>query len=267
MNTRIEYQVINQVAWVTLNRPDKLNALDLEMFIGLDRTIKNINKNRSIRAVVLTGAGDNFCSGLDVKSVMSSPTAAVKLLFKWLPWRANLAQRVSTGWRHLSVPVVAMIHGKCWGGGLQIALGADFIVAHQQAEFSIMESRWGLIPDMGGTLALRERLTLPVAKELAMTARIISACDAKALGLIDNVSEQPQAMVDELLNTLLQQSPDSVAATKCLYNRSWWSSIGLTLLRESYYQILVLLGKNQKIKTHNQRHPDDVKPFKPRRFK
>ncbi|XQW85101.1 enoyl-CoA hydratase-related protein [Thalassotalea piscium] len=177
-----------------------------------------------------------------------------------------MAQRVSTGWRDIPVPVIAVIKGKCWGGGLQIALGADFVVAHSEAEFSIMEGRWGLIPDMGGTLAFREKLNLSVVKELAMTAKIISGVEAHAIGLASHVDKKPEEVAQKLVSSFIKQSPDSIAGCKKLYNKSWFSSPGMALFRESYYQICIMFGKNQKIKTYNQQNPDKPKPFSGRKF-
>jgi enoyl-CoA hydratase/carnithine racemase len=150
------------------------------------------------------------------------------------------------------------IHGRCWGGGLQIALGGDFRIATPNASLSIMESRWGLIPDMGGTIALRNIINIDIAKELAMTAAVIDGEKALSLGLITQVNNEPLAQAQKMAEVICQQSPDSIAATKKLYNKSWASTLGITLLRESYYQIKILLGKNQKIKTYNQLHPEKV---------
>ena len=145
----ISLEIINNVAYVTLNRPDKQNALNVEMFIQLDKCIKTIKKQREIRAVVIRGEGAHFCSGLDVKSVMAKPLNIVKLLFKWLPGNANLVQRVVLGWHAIPVPVIALIQGNSFGGGLHIALGADMRIAKSNTQVAIMESRWGLCPDMG----------------------------------------------------------------------------------------------------------------------
>ncbi|GHE95795.1 crotonase/enoyl-CoA hydratase family protein [Thalassotalea profundi] len=267
MDNRVKLLIENNIAYVKLARPEKLNAIDMAMFVAINKTIKQLKKNRDIRAVVLTAEGENFCSGLDVKSVFSSPLHAMRLLFKFFPWQANLAQRVSTGWRELPVPVIAVIKGKCWGGGLQIAMGADFAIAQPNAEFSIMEGRWGLIPDMGGTLAFREKLNLATVKELAMTAKIISGMEAYTLGLVSHVDEKPEQVAQSLITSLISQSPDSIAGCKKLYNKSWFSSPGMALFRESYYQIRILFGKNQKIKTYNQLNPEKTKPFKKRKFK
>jgi enoyl-CoA hydratase/carnithine racemase len=263
---RIECVIKSQVAYVSLARPDKRNALDMAMFKEIDVTIKRLRKNRSLRAVILTGQGEDFCSGLDVKSVMASPKNPLRLLFKWLPWRSNLAQRVSTGWRRIPVPVIAAIQGRCWGGGLQIVLGADFRIATPDASFSIMEGRWGLIPDMGGTLALREHCRADVVKELTMTAKIINCEDAHKYGLITHIDDNPLAAAESLANDLIQHSPDAVAGAKNLINKSWSGSRGMALFRESWYQIRNLTSKNNRIKIWNQTHQDKPsKPFKNRK--
>lgn len=258
---RIECVIKDQVAYVSLARPDKRNALDMAMFREIDVTIKRLRKDRSIRAVIITGRGEDFCSGLDVKSVMASPKNPLRLLFKWLPWRSNLAQRVCTGWRRVPVPVIAAIHGRCWGGGLQIVLGADFRIATTDATFSIMEGRWGLIPDMGGSLALREHCRADVAKELTMTAKIINAEDAQKFGLITHISDNPITAAESQVAELIKHSPDAVAGAKKLFNKSWTGSRGMALLRESWYQIRNLTSKNNRIKIWNQSHQD--KPAKP----
>jgi len=256
MENRVEVQIIDHIAHVSLARSDKHNALDMPMFYAIDRTIKRLRKDRSIRAVIVSGQGQDFCTGLDVKSVMKSVISPVKLLFKLRPWRPNLAQRVSTDWQRVPSPVIAVIHGRCWGGGLQIALGADIRIATPDASLSILEGRWGLIPDMGGTLALRELSRMDIVKELAMTAKFVSGIEAKELGLVTHVDENPKEKALELAQTMLTQSPDAVAAAKRLYNKSWLSSAGAALFRESYYQIKILAGKNSRIKAYNQTHDE-----------
>lgn len=265
-NQRISCYIKQQVAYVSLARPEKCNALDMAMFRGLDTTIKRLRKDRALRAVILTGYGEDFCSGLDVKSVMASAKNPLRLLFKWLPWGSNLAQRVSTGWRRVPVPVIAAIQGRCWGGGLQIVLGADFRIATPDASFSIMEGRWGLIPDMGGSLALREHCRADVVKELTMTAKIINSNDAHKFGLITHISDNPLAAAESLANELVKQSPDAVAGAKKLFNKSWTGRRGMALLRESWYQIRNLTSRNNRIKIHNQTHePEQHQAFKQRK--
>ena len=125
-NNLVTLSIENQIATVTLNRPDKLNALNFYMFLAIDKVIKKIKKDKTIRAVVLKGNGNDFCTGLDVASVMKQPFQVFKLLFKWLPGNQNLAQRVTLGWQSLSIPVIAQIQGRCWGGGMQIVYIREF---------------------------------------------------------------------------------------------------------------------------------------------
>jgi enoyl-CoA hydratase/carnithine racemase len=232
MNNRIATEIERGIARVRLNRPDKRNALDLGMFEALATAQKSVAGLRGLRAVVLCAAGEDFCSGLDVKSMMGNRRAMLKLLWKWLPWRPNLAQRATVGWRELRAPVIAAIRGRCWGGGLQIALGADFRIAEPQASLSIMEGRWGLIPDMGGTLALRDIMRRDLAMRLAMTAETLDADSALAQGLLTAVAADPENLA---------------GLVKRLYRRSWTGTPGSALARETLYQSRILLGKNQRI--------------------
>jgi enoyl-CoA hydratase/carnithine racemase len=249
---RVSLTIENQIAHVTLDRKEKHNALDLEMFQAIAATQQTLARERELRAVVLSGAGVDFCTGLDVKALMKNRGGMLKLLWKWLPWRANLAQRVSVGWRNLPVPVFAAIQGRCWGGGLQVALGADFRMIHPAASLSIMEARWGLIPDMGGTLALRELLERDQAMWLAMSAEEFSGTRAAELGLATALAENPYATALEAARQLLERSPDTVSAAKRLYRESWTGGAGLALARESWYQIRILRGRNQRIAVRRQ---------------
>lgn len=265
MNSRVTYQVDGSgIAEVILNRPDKLNALDLSMFKAIDNTIKQIKKDKRVRVVIVRGAGDDFCTGLDTKSVLTSASNAVKLLFKWWPSKGNLAQRVSQGWRGLSVPVIMAIHGRCWGGGMQIALGGDFRIAQQQASLSIMEAKWGLIPDMGGNMVLRQLMPVDQAMELTMTAKVLNAAQAKQLNLVTHTADDVLTAARELAVSLLSTSPDVLAATKKLYLNNWCRPDGAFLAKESWYQIKVLSGKNQRIAVKKARGQEAE--FQPRGF-
>ena len=254
---RVDLQISDGIARVLLNRPDKRNALDLDMFLAIVDAQKAILKHKDVRVVILSGAGEDFCSGLDVKSMFKQRSNPLKLLWKWWPWSPNLAQRVSVGWRRLKMPVIAAIHGNCWGGGLQIALGADFRLVDPAASLSIMEGQWGLIPDMGGTLALRELMPRDQAMQLAMTAEIISAEKALSMHLVTAVCEDLDAASQQLAQTLIERSPDAVNLVKRLYNKSWEGSVGShALARETLYQIMVLTGKNQRIAVRRQSGED-----------
>ena len=240
IENRVLLTLENQVALVQLNRPEKHNALDLDMFRAIAQMQQKLARENSVRAVILSGSGVDFCSGLDAKSVLKDRTGALKLLWKWLPWRANLAQQVSVGWRRLSVPVFAAIHGRCWGGGLQIALGADFRIARPDASLSIMEGKLGLIPDMGGTLAVRELMTPDHAMWHTMTAGELSGERALELGLVTGLAQDPVSETLNMATQLLERSPHAVAAVKRLYRKSWSGGSGAALARETAYQIGVL---------------------------
>jgi enoyl-CoA hydratase/carnithine racemase len=246
IENRVLLTLENQIALVQLNRPEKHNALDLEMFRAIVQMQKKLARESGVRAVILSGSGVDFCTGLDAKSVMKDRTGPLKLLWKWLPWRANLAQQVSVGWRRLSVPVFAAIHGRCWGGGLQIALGADFRIARPDASLSIMEGKLGLIPDMGGTLAVRELMARDRAMWLTMTAGEFSGERALELGLVTGLAEDPANTAREMAARLIERSPDAVAAVKRLYRKSWTGSAGMALARETAYQVRII--KNRKVR-------------------
>ena len=252
MSQSVILYIDHQVAHVRLNRADKHNALDLGMFEAIARAQRQVAKNRNLRAIILSGEGEDFCSGLDVKSMMRNRSGMLKLLWKWLPWQSNLAQVVSTGWRKLPVPVIAAVQGRCWGGGLQIALGADFRIVQPEASLSIMEGKWGLIPDMGGTLALRELMDRDRAMKLAMTAEQISGTEAFELGLASGLDSDPMAVARGFADSLKERSPDAVAACKRLYRKSWNGSPGAALARETLYQARILSGANQRIAVSRQ---------------
>lgn len=261
---RITLEIDNNIAIVRLNRADKHNAIDMAMFQALDQVSKKLRKNKAIRAVFLCGNGEDFCSGLDVKSVLNEKSNILKLLFKFIPGSSNLAQRVSTNWRKIPVPVIAIIQGRCWGGGLQIALGADFRITTPDASFSIMEAKWGLIPDMGANLALRELVNIDVAKQLAMTGQVIDAEQALGYGLISQVAEAPYQAAQQFIKPFTERSPDAVAAVKKLYNNNWHKKSWHMLAKESWYQIKVILGKNQRRAVNKQLKPEQAKGFENR---
>lgn len=244
------------IAFVTLNRAEKRNALDLAMFRAIDRISRQLRTDRAIRAVIVKANGEDFCSGLDINSVLSQRSSALALLAKWWPGKANLAQRVSCNWRKIPVPVIMVIHGRCWGGGLQIALGADFRFASPDASFSIMEGKWGLIPDMGGNLALRELVSKDVALRLAMSAEVISARTALDYGLISEISDDPLQRARQFAGVISERSPDAVAAVKKLYQQNWFGSEWRMLAKESYYQLRILLGNNQNRAVKKQQNPE-----------
>ena len=174
----------NGVATVTMVRSDKHNALDQAMFEGLMNAAEQLANDASVRAVVLHGEGKSFCSGLDIASFMSGGGGTGVLLARDDDRLANFAQRVTYDWSLVSAPVIAAIHGNCFGGGLQIALGADIRIAAPDAKLCIMEIKWGLVPDMGITQTLPRLIPIDVAKELTFTGRIVSGSEGFDLGLV-----------------------------------------------------------------------------------
>ncbi|MCY7297033.1 crotonase/enoyl-CoA hydratase family protein [Alteromonas sp. a30] len=253
----------NDIAIVSLNRPDKHNALNMDMFYQLDKISKQLRKNKKIRAVIVTGEGVDFCSGLDIKSILKKPSRGLKLLWKWLPGHSNLAQRVSTNWRKVPVPVFMCIHGRCWGGGLQIALGGDFRIATPESTLSVMEAKWGLIPDMGGTIGMREVMALDQGLELAMTAKVIDAQEALENKILSYISDDPKTKAKKIISEITQNSPDAIAKIKQVFHQAWHKNDAAILARESFWQWKMLLGRNQKIAVKRHSGKPDL-PYKDR---
>ncbi|WP_394828252.1 crotonase/enoyl-CoA hydratase family protein [Pendulispora albinea] len=236
-----------ELAHVTLSRPEKHNGIDFRMLKELIAVAESLRHKRGIRAVILRGEGPSFCAGLDFKSVLADPVqAALGFARLWSP-TTNVFQRMSLAWRDIPVPVLAVVHGSCFGGGLQLALGADFRFATPDAKLSVMEAKWGLIPDMGGTVTLRELVPIDVAKELAMTGRIVSGIEAKALGLVTHISDDPLEDAKKLAAEIATRSPDSVAAAKSLLHRAWSGAQDVALSWERRFQRRLLGSKNQRI--------------------
>ncbi|WP_317451383.1 crotonase/enoyl-CoA hydratase family protein [Gordonia jinghuaiqii] len=233
------------VATVTLNRADKHNALDSAMFDALLDVTGTLAADRRVRAVVLHGAGKSFCSGLDLSS-LGSGGGARSLLDREGDALANHAQRVSLDWGRVRAPVIAAITGNCFGGGLQIALGADIRYATPDARMSIMEVKWGLVPDMGITQTLPRLVPLDVAKELTFTGRIITGSEAHDLGFVTHVADDPLAAAQELAREIASKSPHAVQAAKRLYDETWaGAEPAAALMLESSLQVDLMGSPNQ----------------------
>jgi enoyl-CoA hydratase/carnithine racemase len=235
------------VATVTMLRADKHNALDQAMFEGLMNAAEQLAGDTSVRAVVLHGSGKSFCSGLDVASFMSGQGGTGVLLKRDSDRLANFAQRVAYDWSLVPAPVIAAIHGNCFGGGMQIALGADIRIAAPDAKLSIMEIKWGLVPDMGITQTLPRLLPIDVAKELTFSGRIVSGSDALALGLVTRNSDDPLASALALAEEIAQKSPDAVQAAKRLYDETWVSDDTAGALRRESELQAGLIGKPNQL--------------------
>lgn len=247
MSDRVLLEVRDEVAYVTLNRADKYNGLDREMMLAMISTAKAVKADKSVRAVILQGEGKAFCAGLDFGSWSKTPAKLAAGFLKPRPGTTNLFQEVAWCWRKLQVPVIAVVKGHCFGGGIQIALAADFRFTTPDCEFSIMEIKWGMIPDMTGTITLRELVPIDVAKELTMTGRIFNGEEAKAMNLVTGVSADPLADAEALVAQLKTRSPDAISAAKAMFHKTWGASESGALGTESIIQAKVLAGKNQRI--------------------
>ncbi|MFL6062147.1 MAG: crotonase/enoyl-CoA hydratase family protein [Marmoricola sp.] len=240
----VDHQITDGIAHVRLTRPDKLNALTLRTLDELIATAQELRKDRTLRAVVISGQGDSFCAGLDFASAMKSPAGIVKA-FVPLPWRGtNAFQEACWAWRRLPVPVIAAVDGHCYGGGLQLALAADFRIATPDSEWSVLEARWGLIPDMTGVRSLAELVGIDTAKKLTMTAEMLSGKEAADLGLVTELAADPVVAALDLAHRIAQRSPDQVAAAKRLFNTTWTSGPRATFARERAEQLLLLALAN-----------------------
>lgn len=235
------------IATVTMVRAAKHNALDQAMFEGLMNAAAQLAGDASVRAVVLHGEGKSFCSGLDIASFMGGEGGTDVLLKRDDDRPANFAQRVTYDWSLVPAPVIAAIHGNCFGGGLQIALGADIRIAAPDAKLSIMEIKWGLVPDMGITQTLPRLVRIDVAKELTFSGRILSGTEALELGLVTRTAEDPLSAAMSLADEISQKSPNAVRAAKRLYDETWASNdTAAALVLETELQT-GLIGKPNQI--------------------
>lgn len=262
----VDCLITDGIAHVRLTRPEKLNALTLETLEDLVATARQLRSDRSVRAVVLSGQGSSFCAGLDFASVLKNPGGIVRA-FLPRPWRGtNTFQEACWAWRRLPVPVIAAVDGHCYGGGLQLALAADFRIATADSEWSVLEARWGLIPDMTGVRALAELVGIDTAKKLTMTAQMLSGSEAADLGLITEIAADPVVAALELAQRIAQRSPDSVAAAKRLFNQTWTASPRATFARERAEQI-VLLALANTAAARDAAFKKTVPSFGPRLFR
>jgi enoyl-CoA hydratase/carnithine racemase len=234
MSERVTVQIDRGVADVRLNRPDKLNALDSEMFVSLVDVCARLGAERSVRAVVLSGEGRAFSAGLDFSGFMAmagggitagrddqdAGDEGVGAIARTDGRITHLAQQAAHGWSEVPVPVIAAISGHCLGGGLQIALGADLRIVHPAARLAVLEIRWGLSPDMTGTATLPRLVGPDVAKELTWTGREVSGDEAVRLGLATRVSDDPLADARALAGEIAARSPHAIRGIKRLIDQS-----------------------------------------------
>lgn len=245
MENRVTIEIANHVAVVTLNRPDKMNALDIPMFRGIIEAAELVEKNDAVRAVVLTGAGRSFCAGIDLANFQSTDSIMSEPLETRTHGIANTWQQAAYAWRALSIPVIAAVHGVAFGGGLQIMLGADIKYVTKDTKLSIMEMKWGIVPDMAGTQLMYHSVRDDIIRELTYTNRIFSGADAVEYGFATHLSEDPLADAKKLAVEIAGKNPSAVVKAKKIFNAAPYLSVEEGLMMESVEQDQIIRKKNQ----------------------
>lgn len=235
----------NGVAQVRLIRSDKMNALDPDMFAALLDAGRVLYETPGLRAVVLSGEGRSFCAGLDLGSMANSNRHDRAPLTDRTHGNANQAQQVALQWRKLPVPVIAAVHGVCFGGGLQIASGADIRVVDPGARMAVMEMKWGLVPDMAGYALWKGLVRDDVLRELTYTNREFSGAEAAELGFATYVDANPAARASAIAAEIADRNPHAQRAAKRLFNRYLEVPADEILMAESVEQQALIGSKNQ----------------------
>ena len=251
MEDRVSISISDGIADVRLVRADKMNALDAAMFEALVAATDRLSKEKGVRVVVLSGEGRAFCAGLDMGRFAAMkdggnvvPGGENRDLSIRTHGKANFAQQAVWSWRQLPVPVIAAVHGVAFGGGFQLALGADMRFLSQDARMSIMEIKWGLVPDMAGTPILASLVRDDILRELTYTGRIFSAQEAQSYGLATRVCDDPRAAALEVAREIAGKSPDAIRAAKRMLNNLSVDPAA-ALLAESVEQQKLLGSPNQ----------------------
>lgn len=249
MSVILTVEVVDGIAEVRLNRPERKNALSLEMFEELAAAGEGMKEEPGLRAVIISGAGGDFCSGLDLEAMKSQFGKLNEIRHRLLnPPEgevANWFQKPCYVWQELRVPVIAAIEGVCLGGGMQLALAADFRICHPAARLSVMEAKWGLIPDMGISQNLPKLMAMDRAKELMMTARMLDGTQAETLGLVTRLADDPLTAARALAAEIAERSPEAVNAIKTLVETTWTLPPGAGLAVEAELQAPIIGSANQ----------------------
>ncbi len=247
----VTIDIQNGIADVRLNREEKYNALSQDMFDAIIEAGQSLASADDVSAVVLSGNGRGFCAGLDMASFASmsdgprKPKSDTDSLLAKDERPENRAQRPAMVWKQLPMPVISSLHGVVFGGGCQIALGTDIRIAAPDIKMSIMEIKWGLVPDMSITQTLRDIMPMDVAKELTFTGRILNGEQAKEVGLVTRVANDPLAAAMELAEEIAGKNPDAVRAGKALYEQAWHADARTGLELEAALQAQLIGTANQ----------------------
>lgn len=234
MDSSILFNIQNQVAYITLNRPNKFNSFNREMAFSLQKTLDDCMRNDEVRAVVLTGEGKAFCAGQDIKEITDpekNPGFQKILDDHYNP--------IITRIRNIEKPVIAAVNGVAAGAGANIALACDIVVAHEKASFIQAFSKIGLIPDSAGTFFLPRLVGFQRASALSMLGDKVDAVEAERMGMIYKYfsAETFQDEVKNLAKKLAKMPTKALAYTKKALNKSFNNSLEEQLALESEYQI------------------------------
>ena len=233
------------IADVRFVRAEKMNALDHAMFERIIEAGHALQRMKGLRAVVLSGEGRAFCAGLDLSNFARKPAEDEPPLTERTYGNANRPQQVAMQWRKLPVPVIAAVHGVCFGGGLQIASGADIRIVHPETRMAIMEMKWGLVPDMGGYVLWRGLVRDDVLRELIYTNREFTGGEAQALGLATYVDEGPRDRAFAIARQIALKNPHAIRAAKRLQAGMWDQDVNAILMEESIEQHGIMRSRNQ----------------------
>ena len=237
------------VAEIALNRPERMNAITADLIRALAAALEEVTADPDLRVIVLRGEGRSFCAGLDKanfgKMVQTGAGSLGTEIMDRTHGPANLMQWGGWMWREAPVPVICAVQGHCLGGGLQIALGADIRVAAPDAKLSIMEMKWGLVPDMSGMATLPHLVRGDVLRRLVYTAEVLDGPAAQALGLVTEVAEDPLARARALAAEIAGKSPSAIREAKRLLTEAETESVAEVLLAESRRQMGLIGGPDQ----------------------
>jgi enoyl-CoA hydratase/carnithine racemase len=254
MTDRVAVTITDGVADVRLVRADKMNAIDNAMFQAIVDTGEELKRDDSVRAVVLSGEGRAFCAGLDMGSFQQMASGefggdrrSADIARDRTPAGANRAQQACYVWRELPVPVIAAVHGVAFGGGFQLALGADIRIVAPDAKLAVLEIKWGLVPDMSGIVLMRGLIRDDVARELTWTGRIFSGDEAVTMGLATRTSADPHTEAMALAREIAAKNPHAVRAGKRLLNLAQSDAPIEEIFREETREQVALIGSANQV--------------------
>lgn len=253
----VTVEIEEGIADVRLNRPEKYNALNPPILKAIIEAGERLRDEKSLRAVVLSGNGRGFCAGLDMErlakmgdsdnsAAQGSKADASRPPLDTHGRVENFFQRPALVWKHLPVPVIAALHGVAYGAGAQVALGADIRIAAPDLKLSIMEIKWGLVPDMSITQTIRDILPMDVAKQLTFTGQILSGQEAQQLGLVTQIADDPHAKAMSMAREIASKSPGAIRAAKQLFETAWHADAKTGLELEAELQVGLIGSANQR---------------------